>query len=468
VPSSTLFASQITEKVRRFQLFQRYGFAVQLVVMWMSYENGVIAMLRRTFLRSIVTSALFASVSLWASSASNAQSQTDSRFAEAMLRPTYLPSAGILDLALSEAFDQLTYRDISVAAAEAEVTDASDAAAYFHRAVGRLTLLGSHSPERVFRANASAGERKKEIRQMEEEIHQILLAAVDDYTRGLQREPTALDARADRALVYWRLEEKEKALADCEIVLQSPIDNFPMRVMRIRQRLESDDPEGALADCDWVLGHPPTDPLGLRYLPNMREARGEAQQILGREEAIADYTAALNFPGAQEVQVYTVRLSRGCAHYEMGNYFQAIKDFDWMTRSHPAMAFYNRALCYLKLNRLKEALRDFNLAIRWDGEPAYADGTNYIGRGLIWHLLGSEVKARRDYHHAIELYKKWIAKYGDSEAGQHRMKLGLAYATLGETEMARKMLLQAKEEATAQKDADILGAIEKYLRLLSS
>jgi tetratricopeptide (TPR) repeat protein len=445
---------------QRFQLFQRYGFAVQLVVIWMLYANGVIKMLRRTFLRSSVTSALFASVSLWASSASNAQGQTDSRFAEAVLRPTYFSCQGTLDMALSSAFDQLTERKID--AADAEVSDASDAAAYFHRAASRLTLLGSRLSERTVRANVSAEEAKKEY-------DQILLAAIDDYTRGLQRDPAALDARAERALVYWQLDEKEKALADCDIVLQSPTDNFPIRVMRIRHRLEADEPEGAIADCDWVLEHSPTDPLGLMYLPIVRGARGESQHLLDREDgAIADYTAALNFPGAQEGLVYDMRLSRGCAYYNLGNYFQAIKDFDAMIKFQAEMAVYNRALCYLKLNRLKEALRDFNLAIRWYGEPAYAEGRHYVGRGLVWHYLGNETKARRDYRQAIELYKKWIVKYGGGEGSSHRIRLGLAYATLGETEMARKTLLRAKEEATVKKDVDLLREIEKYLRLLSS
>lgn len=422
-------------------------------------------MLRRAFLRSGVTSGLFVSVSLGGTFfPTNAQGQTDTRFAEAVLHPRYLPCSGMLEIFLLQAIEQLNFREISEA--EAEVTDASDAAAYFHRAASRLTLLGSRY---VYQANLSVGEREKEIRQREQENHQILLAAIDDYTRGLQLDPTAIEARSERSLVYWRLEEKDKALADCEIFLQSSGDNFAMRVMRIMHRLQTDDSEGALADCDYVLAHPPTDSLGLMYLPIIYEARGESQDLLGREgAAIADYTAALNFPGAQEGLAYSIRLNRGSVYYGLGSYDQAIKDFDWMTRSQPEMAFYNRALCYLKLNRLKEAMRDFNLAILWDGEPEYADGTYYIGRGLVFHLLGNETKARRDYLQAVKLYKIWIAKYGGDEGGRHRMKLGLAYAALGETEMARKTLLQAKEEASAQKDTYLVLSIEKYLKLLAS
>ncbi|AGY58627.1 hypothetical protein GKIL_2381 [Gloeobacter kilaueensis JS1] len=416
-------------------------------------------MFRRAFLRSGATSVLFTSVSAWGLVATEAKGKTGARFAEAVLVPTFLLNSEALGIAPMTAWSKLLSRQLDQG--KILFSQTPDADRSFRRAANRLTLLGSQSSKRSAVKKTSWQEEKKET-------DRILRAALDEYTTGLQLDPTAIQARTERALVYWQLQQIDEALIDCDIVLDSPGDNFTLRAMRILGRLQSGDPAGATTDCGWVLEHPPTDPSDAMLLPLVLAARGEAQHALGQEEqAIIDYTAALNFPGAQEGPAYTVRFSRGCAYYALGKYQQASEDFSAMSQSQPEIAFYDRGLCYVKLNRLQEALRDFDLAIRWDSDLQHAEGDHYIGRGLTWQLLGDETKARQDYLYALALYKADLARYGDENKGRPRLRLALAYATLGERETARQTLLLAKAEADSKQDIPLLRSINKYLQLLS-
>ena len=66
----------------------------------------------------------------------------------------------------------------------------------------------------------------------------------------------------------------------------------------------------------------------------------------------------------------------------------------------------------LKLNRVKEALADFNRAIRKN--PKYARA--YHLRGLAYERLGEEAKAFRDFDFALEIDPEYGAAYHSRNA----------------------------------------------------
>ncbi|MGZ3607884.1 MAG: tetratricopeptide repeat protein, partial [Syntrophales bacterium] len=91
--------------------------------------------------------------------------------------------------------------------------------------------------------------------------------------------------------------------------------------------------------------------------------RGNAYIRLGNyKQAISDYDRAIEI-NPNYVKAY---INRGNTYINLGNYKQAISDYDRAIEINPNYAFvyYNRSLCYANLGNQKQAIEDLKTAAR--------------------------------------------------------------------------------------------------------
>jgi protein O-mannosyl-transferase len=124
---------------------------------------------------------------------------------------------------------------------------------------------------------------------------------------------------------------------------------------------------------------------------------------------------------------YLAYQNRGAVYLALGNYRQAIEDFDKAIAIIPiyAEAYYNRGISYWHLGNEMQALRDFDKAIEID--PRHAE--IYYKRGIIYASRGNYSQAIGDFDRAIEINPKDAGIYyyrGNvySSLGNYRQAIG--------------------------------------------
>lgn len=154
----------------------------------------------------------------------------------------------------------------------------------------------------------------------------------------------------------------------------------------------------------WLEAHPLGYVLGI--------SGKEAVELEGLDEAIADYTKAIDLQ-PDFAQAY---LNRGLAHAGQNCPTEAIADYNKAIalQSDYAEAYLNRGATHLAQNRLKEATADFEQAIKFN--PNYAKA--YNNRGLAYAAQGNPLAARNDFRCYLKLHprtkdraqvEQWIA-----------------------------------------------------------
>jgi tetratricopeptide (TPR) repeat protein len=150
--------------------------------------------------------------------------------------------------------------------------------------------------------------------------------------------------------------------------------------------------------------------------------RGNANYTLGNyRQAIEDYDRAIEI----NPDFLDAHNNRGDAYIGLGNYRQAIEDYNRAIEIKPAYAdaYSNRGLSYSKLGQYQLAIEDFNKLIRL--KPAYADA--YYSRGNAYGMLGQYQLAIEDFNKVISLKPAYTMVY---------LNRGAAYARLGNNDLA--------------------------------
>ena len=139
------------------------------------------------------------------------------------------------------------------------------------------------------------------------------------------------------------------------------------------------------------------------------------------QQAIEDYDEAIRL----DSQHPTGYSNRGFAYHLRGEYQRAIEDYDEAIRLDPqnVVHYYSRGAAYGELDRYKLARDDYDEAIRLDPQEAII----YYSRGLIFMELGQPERAIEDYDEAIRLDPQHIEGYTNR---------GLAYHILGQYQQA--------------------------------
>ncbi|AHB48941.1 addiction module protein [Hyphomicrobium nitrativorans NL23] len=171
---------------------------------------------------------------------------------------------------------------------------------------------------------------------------------------------------------------------------------------------ESTDADVALNACKGLIdtaGFTPDDQaiIHYKYARALRD-KGEPAQ------AIEHYRRSIELKPAADTYQH-----RAIAHYDQGDYLEAVADFDEALKLKPqsAEALNNRAWTYYKAGDADRALEDANRAIQFDGSKAYIWDT----RAHILEELGKTPEAIRDYRKALQL----DAGYTSSRDGLRRL-----------------------------------------------
>ena len=130
--------------------------------------------------------------------------------------------------------------------------------------------------------------------------------------------------------------------------------------------------------------------------------------------------AVIPFTHVDPIRFAEVYFQMGKEKYELGNYENAVADYDMALRLNPdhADAYNNRGNVRYKLGRYSAAITDYDMAIQLN--PDHADA--YNNRGNAKHNLGRYSAAITDYDMAIQLNPDHADAYNDR--GNAKYKLG--------------------------------------------
>jgi len=134
--------------------------------------------------------------------------------------------------------------------------------------------------------------------------------------------------------------------------------------------------------------------------------RGLAYKNLGDyNQAIKDFEAAIGMKPDYAEAYY----NRGLAHKALGNVGQAIADYSQAIRIKPNLveAYNNRGNAYGESGDCTLALMDFNAALEIN--PSFAEA--FMNRGNAYNCLGNYQQAIEDYGRAIEKKPDYAASY---------------------------------------------------------
>ena len=268
--------------------------------------------------------------------------------------------------------------------------------------------------------------------------------AVDSYTLTLQENPKFTEALFHRSQAYFKMGKMTRAMYDLNDLLHN--NPYDVRALEFRAQINYDlkNYEAALMDFQSVLElhRSPEGYLNLGLILNemgntsgaigafnsalsMNPVYGEAfcgiaDTYAAQGEAYFDqafeyYSIALRH---NPEDVFTLR-SRGKLHLIMGNYDNAINDFNTsLSFALDFEAYLHLAQCFLEKNEWTKAHR----AIRYAMELENDHPEVYFTLGLVEMETGK-------YNAALESF--WVAKGYDTNNPEYMRQIGLAEYHLG-------------------------------------
>jgi tetratricopeptide (TPR) repeat protein len=161
-------------------------------------------------------------------------------------------------------------------------------------------------------------------------------------------------------------------------------------------------------------------------------ARGAAFRGLGQyEQALRDYDETLKLtPGLPEAQ-----MNKGMVYWHKGDYAGAIRLFSEAIKLDPAFveALTNRGAAFRKRGDNESAIADYSKAIEINPN----DAMTFYNRGVAYQKKEHHEKAISDFTSAIRLQTRYPEAY---------LNRGVAYMTLNKTLEARKDFEKAAEQ----------------------
>jgi tetratricopeptide (TPR) repeat protein len=131
---------------------------------------------------------------------------------------------------------------------------------------------------------------------------------------------------------------------------------------------------------------------------------------------------------------YTAYNMRGFFYDDLGNYRQAISNYDKSIEISPnyADAYNNRGIAYASLGNYKQVIDDFDRAIKINPHKAEA----YYNRGVAYHYLGDYSQTINDFNRAIEIDPNYANAYYNRAATYN--ELGNQGQSIEDLKMAAK------------------------------
>lgn len=216
--------------------------------------------------------------------------------------------------------------------------------------------------------------------------------AIQDFTAGLNANPTDPVALVGRAASLLKTEQYASAIADCDAALKARPDFGEALRVKAAAEVSSNKFDAALKDCDSYLAMVKTSPD-----PEVINTRAFARLKLGQTaEALKDLDQVIAvMPDKPDFLVM-----RAQCNLKLTNIDKAIDDLTAALKIDPAnmSALALRANCYVQQKKTAEALADLNLVI--EHSPT---AMTYAARAGINADLKKYAEAVDDYDHALAL-----------------------------------------------------------------
>ena len=216
--------------------------------------------------------------------------------------------------------------------------------------------------------------------------------AIQDQNQAISLDPQFALAYYNRGGAYVALGRSVEGIQDYNRAVN--LDRRIIQNNNLRAQCEVYDDlyqeDAAFKDCRGLSSH---DPLFAKAFGE----RGLEKFKLGEYlEAIKDYDKAIHLSANREL--YN---NRGLAHAALDRFDQAFEDFRGAVGRGPgfAPAYYNQGRLLYELGRYQFAAADYSRAIVID--PLYAEA--YAGRALAYTLLEKDKVAELDMDRAVEL-----------------------------------------------------------------
>lgn len=253
--------------------------------------------------------------------------------------------------------------------------------------------------------------------------------ALQDLVQATRLNPKHSLAWYDRAWILFELGRNEEALTSLTRAIQANTQWGDRSLtdaynLRCGVRNQIGDYQKAIDDCNQALS------LNPRYY-SAYVNRGLALVGQGKvQEAIEDYNRAIQLD-PNNLWAYD---RRGEAHADQGDYQGAIADYTEIIRldDKNVVAYALRGMNYQRLGDTQEAIKDFNQAIQLDPNNAVALAV----RGLSYHLQGDYIGSLAAYEASVTKDPKFylaianigLVKYelGDMEAAMTQFEKALA------------------------------------------
>jgi tetratricopeptide (TPR) repeat protein len=232
--------------------------------------------------------------------------------------------------------------------------------------------------------------------------------ALDNYSKAIEANPLFLKAYLNRAFVYNKLFQLDKAILDFNFVIKlEPKCDRAYSGIAISYYYNSD-----FHACDFKDD-------------DLTDKQKEIKQELNYSilKSIENFSKSIEL---KPNNAYSYN-GKGWVHYCQNKYTEAIESFDKAIFLEPSFksAYYNRGLSYSSIGNHIQAINDFTKGI---SIPFFNDWLFYLSRSISYNAIGKKTEAEEDKIKSDKL----LLKLEDAERKEIEcpfFKKGILYAS---------------------------------------
>jgi tetratricopeptide (TPR) repeat protein len=271
--------------------------------------------------------------------------------------------------------------------------------------------------------------------------------ALPHFDKAIELEPSAAQLYNQRARVQLLRGKAADALSDLDRSLQIASDQPMTRLLRANALHQLGQRDQAMADVEQVLKEHDDFGPALRMRGILLADSGKLKEAV---DALRD--AANAAPEDAELRLQLAMTELASKDPEA-----AIKDFTAVVESDAEnwMALQGRADAYLALGKHREALADYEAALKLQPE------NSALLNNLAWTLATSTFDDLRDGRRAIELATK-ACELTSYKAAHILSTLAAAYAETGDFEKAKEWSAKAVDAGDERQKLQLTKELKSY------
>ena len=302
--------------------------------------------------------------------------------------------------------------------------------------------------------------------------------ALADFDRVLELDPTYALAHAGKGNVYYRYGDFDNATAEFNKALESEnqiIQEVSLKglaaVYYSRGRNYAGDHHRIYEDLRGTLDYEkaveldPTLMIALGHLTGSYVSLGEWNKVIENCDYMLDLKKDDPAWLTEAHGGYTKYEAKGLAYYNLGQYDEAITNYNRVIELKPTVGAYRGlGIVYSEIGASENATDAFDKALEMD-TSIIEEGTyrsmysKYYSRGLTYYAMQEYDKAISDFEKAIELKSDYAEAYRD---------LGKAYLEIGDKAKANEAFETAIRLFEEQGNSYAAEQVKELLGLMTA